>query len=465
MDYQTVLLASPEDVPSPPPADRFAISGISVAFYCVHKVNNSATIIDAIAKGRLREFTDDRSYADKVRPGAGLFYSTLFAESKLPASICRQLQCPHAPSLRQALLWFGDEYLLSVVPIVLSTSSSPDEAVQIPRPLHVDQMLSFLALLADSKEAADLSDMVAHDIIAAGMLPAGSLERTWPVVGTFGIQIWNLDGTDGRQYQDRYKGIRETIEYSWELSALLSSNSDHLIEPGLWQARSPQQVYSHVRSGFAFFDDHMVFVNSDCCLEVAHLPGWLRGRSQYRLENYGYDSSSLFVWSIGVLQLAIISDLGERYRQMVENFIKRTGMSAVEQARFSREKLSHVGLLDRITGFRSFLVEARNRAFDECRAIEQSMDKSITLLNREMDKADTLAGGLLRIHEESAQSRRDAIIATIGVGLAAIQIPGFISQMQSWAKARDWLAFSISLALLFLLILIVPLLWWRRRSN
>lgn len=464
MDFQTILLSSAEEVPAPPSADRLAISGASVVFYCAHRVNATA-IADAIAKGRLHEFTDDRSYADKVRPGAGLFYSTLVGSSQLPASICRQLQCSHAPLLRQSILWFGDEYILSVIPIVLSVSNSPEEAVQTPQPLHIDQMLTFLSLLADSSESSDLSEIAAHDIVTNGIVDAKSIERTWPISGTFGIQIWNLDGTSGRQSPDRYQGITESVRYSWEISALLSSNSDHLIESGVWLQRSPQQVYGQVRSGFAFFDDHMVFVNSDCCLEMAHLPGWLRGRSQYRLANYGYDSSSLFVWSAGVLQSAIVSDLSERYRRMVEDFSERSGMTAVEQSSFSQEKLRQMGLLDRLSAFRSFLVEARNRAFDGSREVEQSLDKSLTLLHREMDKADTLAGGLLRVHEESALVRRDAILATIGVGLAAIQIPSFISQMQSWIKANDWLAFSISLALIVIVISIVPFIWRRRRDR
>jgi hypothetical protein len=413
----------------------------------------------------LRDFTDDRSYVEKVRPGADLFYSTLIESGPLPGALRRQLQCSHAPSLQQSLLWFGDEYVLSALPIILSTHKNEFRSVELSEPLSTDHLINFLVLLSSIDQADFLAKQAADNLVANGILARSDIEATWPLLGNFGIQIWNLDGTAGRDTSELYKGAAESIEYAWEISALLSYNSDHLLERGLWLRRSPQQVYNQVRAGFGFFEDHMVFLNADCCLEMSHLPAWLRSSSEFRLSSYGYDSSSLFIWTVGMLQEAIIEDLSNRYRNLIAQFIDRDGMKAVEHASIAQMQIRHTGLIDRLSSFRGFLVEARNRAFDESRALERSSDRSVILLRREIEKTGTLADGLLRVQEEAAQFRRDSVLATIGVALGASQIPGFVSQTETWIRTSNWLPLIISDSLIIVALSLMPFIWGRRRRS
>jgi hypothetical protein len=236
MEYQTVVLESPDELPPPPSPDRLSISGLSIVFYCAHRIK-SARITEAIEEGTLRSFTDSRSYAGKLRPGESLFYSTLIDSGPFPAAMIRELNCEDTPSLRQSVLWFGDEYIVSAVPIILSAAKGDIHALQLAKPLNVDQVINFLAVLSSTEESAALAEQVARGLTANGILAPGDIIETWPLRGSFGMQIWDLSGTKGRITSDLYKGIAESVSYSWEISALLSFNADHLVESELWLRR------------------------------------------------------------------------------------------------------------------------------------------------------------------------------------------------------------------------------------
>lgn len=463
MDYQTVILTAPQDLPAPPGPDQLSISGLSVISYCAHRVNPVA-VSRAIDEGLLTEFTDDRSYVEKLRPGSGFFYSKPITAGPLPDAVRRQVPCRHAPDMRQSVVWLGDEYVLSAIPIVLSRDAGDDNAVEMTGAISIDQVINLLALLAGPGSARDMAARAARSLTEHGIAASEEIERTWPLPGNFGIQIWNLDGTSGRDTNDLYRGTEESIKYAWEIAAILSYNSEHLLEHGLWLRRSPQQVFSQVRSGFGFFEDHMVFVNADCCLEMSHLPAWLRRNSQFRLSSYGYDSSSIYLWTAGMLQRAIVEDLAGRYRGLVADLGERSGLTATEHSGITQAQLKHLGLVDRITSFRGYLTEARSRSFDESQSLERSLDSAIVLLRREIEKVGRLADGLLRIREEQTQSRRDAALATIGIILGVSQIPSFVAQVQSWIDGSAWTPLVVSGLLILISLMLVPF-FWRRKSN
>jgi hypothetical protein len=275
--------------------------------------------------------------------------------------------------------------------------------------------------------------------------------------------VWNLDGTENRASTSLYAGVDESATYAWEIAALLSYATDHLVEDGLWLRRSPQSVFSHVRTGMAFFDDHMVFVNADCCLEMAHLPAWLRGRSQFRLSQYGYDSSSIFVWTVGILRRIIGDDLSARYRTILADLAIRNEISPAEQSLMTRRRVQHSALLDRSVGFREKLIEGRNRSLDEWTERERPTEQVLATLNRNMEKCETVSLSLLRVREDREKYRRDSLIAVMGVVLAVVQIPPFVDQVAGWLDDRKWELLGVS-ALLIVVPLMV-LLRVRQRRN
>ncbi|MFD4539726.1 hypothetical protein [Streptomyces bauhiniae] len=456
MDHQFAVLTDLSDVPEPPAADRLRISGCSVVVYFAHRFATGLDFTQLFEGGDLREIDDDRSYRTKVRPDSGLLYSELFDAGPLPAALARVVSSSHAAGLRQATVSLGGEYVVTAMPLVLSTPgpmTQEESAIELTQPLTTDTLLRFVSLLGDPGISRSLGEQSAAALAAAaGVEPVG-IERTWAVDGSVAVQVWNLDGTSNRASASLYEGVEESAAYSWEIAALLSYATDHLLEDGLWLRRNPRSVFSHVRTGMAFFDDHMVFVNSDCCLEMAHLPAWLRGRSQFRLSRYGYDSSSIFVWSAAILRRIICDDLAARYRSILADLAVRNEISPSEQSLMTRRRVQHSALLDRCLGFREKLIEGRNRSLDEWAERERPTHQVTEMLNRNMEKCETVSLGLLRVREEKEKNRRDSLIAVMGVVLAVVQIPDFVEQVTSWLGGRRWTLLGVST-----LLIVVPLM-------
>ncbi|KUO10632.1 hypothetical protein [Streptomyces sp. DSM 15324] len=467
MDHQFAVLADVSDVPEPPAPDRFRISGCSVVVYFAHRLTEGVDFSRAFASGGLPEIDDDRSYQTKVRPGSGLMYSALFDCGPLPAALARVVGSSHAAGLRQAAISLGGEYVLTALPLLLSVPGSiTDEttAIELTAPLTTDILLRFVSLLGAPDVSRTLREQSAEALARVASLEPGCIERTWSVEGSAALQVWNLDGTQNRVSTSLYAGVEESAKYAWEIAALLSYATDHLLEDGLWLRRSPQSVFGHVRTGMAFFDDHMVFVNSECCLEMAHLPAWLRGRSQFRLSHYGYDSSSIFVWTVGILRRIVCDDLGSRYRAVLTDLSMRNEISPGEQSLLTRRRVQHAALLDKCTGFREKLLEGRNRSLDEWTVRERPAREVLATLSRDMEKCETVSLSLLRVREEREKGRRDSLIAVMGVVLAAVQIPGFVEQVADWSHGRRWWLMGVS-ALLIVVPLAVLLRVRRRRSR
>ncbi|WNM35526.1 hypothetical protein RKE30_36805 [Streptomyces sp. Li-HN-5-11] len=466
MDHQFAVLTDLSDVPEPPEPDRLRLSGCSVVVYFAHRLTEGLDFAHVFASGDLREIDDDRSYATKVRAGSGLLYSALFDSGPLPAALARVVGSSHAAGLRQAAVSLGGEYVLTALPLLLSVPGPITQeaaAVELTGPLTTDTLLRFISLLGDPDIQRSLADQCAAALARAAGIEPGAIEKSWAVEGSVAMQVWNLDGTENRASTSLYAGVDESATYAWEIAALLSYATDHLVEDGLWLRRSPQSVFSHVRTGMAFFDDHMVFVNADCCLEMAHLPAWLRGRSQFRLSQYGYDSSSIFVWTVGILRRIIGDDLSARYRTILADLAIRNEISPAEQSLMTRRRVQHSALLDRSVGFREKLIEGRNRSLDEWTERERPTEQVLATLNRNMEKCETVSLSLLRVREDREKYRRDSLIAVMGVVLAVVQIPPFVDQVAGWLDDRKWELLGVS-ALLIVVPLMV-LLRVRRRRN
>ncbi|MDX3634383.1 hypothetical protein PV728_29780 [Streptomyces europaeiscabiei] len=466
MDHQFAVLTDLSDVPSPPAPDRLRISGCSAVVYFAHRLAEGTDFSRVFASGDLRDIDDDRAYQTKVRPDSGLVYSALFDCGPLPAALARVVGSNHAAVLRQAAVSLGGEYVLTALPLLLSvpgpiTRETP--AIELTAPLTTDTLLRFVSLLGAPDITRTLGEQSARSLARAASIAPGDIERTWAVEGSVAMQVWNLDGTQDRATSSMYAGVEESAKYSWEIAALLSYATDHLLEDGLWLRRSPQNVFGHVRTGMAFFDDHMVFVNSECCLEMAHLPAWLRGRSQFRLSQYGYDSSSIFVWTVGILRRVVCEDLNSRYRRVLADLSMRTEISPAEQSLMTRRRVRHAALLDKCVAFREKLIEGRNRSLDEWTVQERPSGEVLATLNRDMEKCEDVSLSLLRVREDQEKGRRDSLIAVMGIVLAAVQIPSFVEQVADWLQGRRWILLGVS-ALLIVVPLVVLLRVRRHRS-
>ncbi|MEU3199015.1 MULTISPECIES: hypothetical protein [unclassified Streptomyces] len=455
MHHQFAVLADPADVPAPPASDRLRVSGCSVVVHFAHRLSEGLDFSRLFTAGGLREIDDDRSYASKVRAGSGLVYSALFDCGPLPAALARVVGSSHADGLRQAAVSLGGAYVVTALPIILSVPGPITDAtlaVELATPLTTDTLLRFVSLLGAPDVSGLLAEQSARALAEAVGIERTDIERTWAVEGSVAMQVWNLDGTRGRASTSMYAGVNESAQYAWEISALLSYPTDHLVEDGLWLRRSPQSVYGHVRTGMAFFDDHMVFVNADCCLEMAHLPAWLRGRSQFRLSEYGYDSSSIFVWTAGIVRRIVCDDLSARYRSVLADLAVRHEIPPTEQSLLTRRRVQHAALLDRCVGFREKLTEGRNRSLDEWAERARPSAQVVAILSRDMEKCEAVSLSLLRVREEQEKNRRDHLIAVMGIVLAVVQIPDFVDQVAGWLNEGQWRLLGVSV-----LLIVVPL--------
>lgn len=455
MHHQFAVLADPADVPAPPAPDRLRISGCSVVVHFAHRLSEGLDFAQLSLADGLREIDDDRSYGTKVRAGSGLVYSALFDCGPLPAALARVVGSSHADGLRQAAVSLGGAYVVTALPIILSvpgpiTESTP--AVELTTPLTIDTLLRFVSLLGAPDVSRVLAEQSARALAEAVGIGHDDIDRTWAVEGSVALQVWNLDGTQDRASTSMYEGVDESALYAWEISALLSYPTDHLLEDGLWLRRSPQSVYAHVRTGMAFFDDHMVFVNADCCLEMAHLPAWLRGRSQFRLSEYGYDSSSIFVWTVGIVRRIVCDDLSARYRAILADLAVRHEIPPTEQSLLTRRRVQHAALLDRCVGFREKLTEGRNRSLDEWVEQARPSEQVVAILSRDMEKCEAVSLSLLRVREDQEKNRRDYLIAVMGIVLAVVQIPSFVDQVADWLDKDRWWLLGVSA-----LLIVVPL--------
>lgn len=352
-------------------------------------------------------------------------------------------------------------------PIILSVPGPITDAtpvVELTTPLTVDTLLRFVSLLRTPDVSRLLAEQSADALAQAVGIGREDIDETWAVEGSVALQVWNLDGTQGRASTSMYAGVDESALYAWEISALLSYSTDHLLEDGLWLRRSPQSVYGHVRTGMAFFDDHMVFVNADCCLEMAHLPAWLRGRSQFRLSEYGYDSSSIFVWTVGIVRRVVCDDLSARYRAILADLAVRHEIPPTEQSLLTRRRVQHAALLDRCVGFREKLIEGRNRSLDEWAERARPSEQVVAILSRDMEKCEAVSLSLLRVREDQEKNRRDYLIAVMGIVLAVVQIPSFVEQVADWLAKDRWWLLGVS-ALLIVVPLAVLLQVRRRRTH
>jgi hypothetical protein len=449
----TDVFSTAADVPPVPSSDRLAISGATILLYVAHRVD-AAKLERAVDDGRVAPLVGERSYMDKVRSGSGLIQSRLIAHGRIPTPLDAFLEDPDDGEITSSLLWLGGDYAMSAVPLVLARGGTTvDTAFQLKQPLTVDECLSLIGQLLGDAFIGRLTDQLTATLDELDLRDGGV--QSWPLTDSLGLQIWDLTGTAGRDPSARYEGLLETQAYAWELSALLAYSSDHVLSDGLWRDRTADQVFQELAAGFSFFGDHMVFVNGTCCLEITHLPAWLRDRSEFRLRNHGYDSSSLFVWTVAVLRSAVADDLASRYRDSMAQLVELEGMTYQEQTDYAREQFVHGVLVDRLTRFRDSLKEQRNRAFDEHVSALRGDERTLAVLARDMDKANVLATNLATLRDQALQGRANTLIGMLAAVLAVASLPGLVNQFNEWVRAGEWyLLIGSSVGMLVILALL-----------
>ncbi|GHJ45784.1 hypothetical protein Cs7R123_31260 [Catellatospora sp. TT07R-123] len=444
MSYKIEVVRTLAEVPDKGSAGRLRISGLSLVVYYFHRIETPIRF-DLPAQDKDR---GELSYSSKLLPGSGFSYETV--RSAGPASAALTEILPHASEcdVVHSILTFGGSYLVSAVPYVISVARDQEFGyIRIDEALDVDDCLKIIRAIKSDDEVGARASCLKESLVGDGYAKTTSAVDTQCVDGVMGIQIWDITGTGGREPEGRFRGIDETREYCWELSAILEHSSDHVINDGLWRERSPELVFGAIRHGFSFFDDHMVLVNETCCMEVAHIPAWLRGRSLYRMANFGYDSSSIFVASACILRSAYLRHLSQELRISLDSLLVDTALTMNELHSLTRTEVLHSAVLGRMREFTSSLREPRNRSFSDHMAGLLELGRLDTSVSRDLDRIRAVAGSLAQAREQDERGRTGIILALVAAALAVVGIPGLVDLVSKWVAASDWWSVGISSAL------------------
>lgn len=463
------IFANPEDVAAPPTRGRLFLSGLSVIlYYGLHL--RRGTLEQARSCNSFREIIGDMSYDDKMRVGTGLHYTELLPAGELPSPIA-SASGASTTAIKQSLLWLDPEYALAVVPLVFSVprSNPPWDSVPLIDPIGVDDVLAMLSAANNHDTTEALIDSAVCALQDIGVLDETSILRTVPMTDSIGIQLWDLEGSvlPGRRVKrplTPYVALAESQGYAWEISALMSYPVDHIIQDHLWRKRNPGQVFNDVGSGYTMLGDHMVFVNHCCCLEISHLPIGIKKRSKFRMQNYGYDSSAIFVWTLSNLRSMVIGDLRNMYRNRVWELIEKDSLPSSEIAILAKEQPRHFALADQLMSMSEHLREKRLRELDAEILVQQYSRDPIGPLQRDMEKVREITISLVKARHDSFAQANNTLLAFLAVVLAVVGIPTLVQQIANWFDGSQWLRLVISLAAM-VGILIILFIGWRRRSR
>lgn len=461
LDYHVTVLASPSAVPPPPPFSALRFSGITVLTYVEHHVDRNE-LRDAVARGALRPLTGPDSYAEKVSADAGLVYSAPLPAGRIDDGLPGTVGAIEQIDLQQSVLWLGDDHALSIFPLTLATEDVDiAPGGRLARPVTTQDVLDFINLLKSEAVARSVVDNAEQTLRRIGL----SLDGPSRMLGDrLGLMIWNLDGSSERDRAAPFHGARESANYAWELSALLAHNVDHMREPGLWQRQNPEQVYAAIESGYCFLDDHMVFTNSTCCLEIAHLPGWFRERSRRRLDLYGYDSSSLFVWNIAMLRAASLRGIARSYERQLGQLSRREELTPEEHKAALRACLGDEEYVSRVDRYGDYLREPRNRAYGDLVDRALGTARLAVVAERQIARVTVAMERLARAAGERKFNSRSLGLAGVATVLAAVGIPEMVSSFEGWIAAHAWTPLGTAVALMAAILVGVPT-WLKLRNK
>ncbi|MET8862101.1 hypothetical protein ABZW11_04000 [Nonomuraea sp. NPDC004580] len=456
-----MIFTGPEDIPAAPATAELFVSGLSLVTYTAVRLRREA-LTTALAAGRLNEDTGPNSYLTKLIDQHGLHYSELVPAGRLPNGIAFVAHAQEG-DLQQAIVWLDDEYALLVLPWVFATANRTDAlgSLRLAHPLSLDELLRLVTEITRREVCEKVAGQAVAALVEQGVLAEGDVYDVRPLYALPAIQIWDLGGSDRQEAP--YEGVAESRRFCWEISTLMAHATDHVAFDGLWRRRSPDQVFNDVGTGYTVLGDHMVFLNTSCCLEISHLPVGLRTRSEFRMRYYGYDSSSIFVWTIANLRLAVSDNLERHYRSAMGALVEESSITTKRNIDISKSQLRHSAMLVELQHFRHFMREARNRHFDEELCLLRKSDEAVARTMKEMDRVAQLATELSRARDQLVQSNSNTLLAALAAGLAIGGIPQVVEQVDAWIGERSWWKVGLAFCLAITIIAVILKIWKGRR--
>lgn len=454
--------------------EGFRVSAFTVVVYIAHEVDPGGLDI-ALSSGKLttigadRSADDDLTYRDKLKKDGALRYSTklpIHADDFFASALPQDTGYSGGPvPVSHNLVWVeGSPTAISVVPVKFLVKDLRDadnraftavvkSTCQLDRPITIDQLLRTISAItrSDCLRVLELCSAASVEDVA-GVQARNS--RT--VEGTIGTYIWSIAGSIDRDSTIPYDGVLDSQRYSWPLSALLEYTSDH-IRRGFQSDRSVAQVFSSIGEGYCFMSDHAIFANNACCLEITHFGTWSGERSWVRLDQYGYDSSSLYLWAVALARNSSYRAIAADYGHLIgilTSPLTAESFFGDDYFEMSARTLRHIDALD---GLHFSLQEARSQEID---AVFSALLGDAPLRAAARSRVDTVRLLLDQKRELVEDHRRQTVVVVVTLAaaiLALAAIPSAVEQFAEWMNEGLWLRVGVTCVVIALAALAVIL--------
>lgn len=456
----TVFSSAGEALPYRDFRSDFRVSGISVVRYVVHEVDPDE-VAASVSNGAIRPVSGPTTYESKTRRGSPISYfrSLDLASNCADGILSHRLR--RARTVGQNIVWVnGSPAVLCAVPMKFQVvnlrtvterkiESTPQFIMQ--EPLGITELVDLLTDVSSEAFSQNLVDASVESLGEVAIVPHSSES----VETAIGMDIWSLSGSRGRLDSQEFDGATESARYSWAIAALLNYSSDHMVNH-FFDSLSHEEVFSRVRQGFGFMQDHAIFLVPSCSLEITHFGDWVPQRSWDRLRDYGFDSSTLFLLGIALARNYSYRVVREEAALRLAGLVGESD-SSTEQTAYV-EALDRANLLDTLRSLHQELRETRSQVIDtEYRSLfgddvfEDGARQGVSgVRDLALDK---------RRRREDARDHQAVTRLTLAATLLAVAaIPGAVDTLWVWSISnRGRLAVGVLAMVLAALVVALAL--------
>lgn len=415
----------------------FRASGLAIVLYIMHEVDPEQ-MTEALVSGRIRTVRGATSYESKVRASSPLRYSQPrdLGDDCFSGIVNHRLRLKR--SVRQNAIWIQDSpVVVCAIPLKLQVSNlqththhdlefTPNFTMQ--NPWGVEDIVDFVAQSNSPAFLESLAVASAEQLSQDGVVPI----RSTAFDSVIGLDIWSLSGSTGRKIESPFDGAREAALYAWPLATLLNYTSDHVINH-FFDEISHEEVFSRVKEGFCFMQDHAIFLTAACALEITHFDDWVPQRSWDRLRDYGFDSSTLYILGVSLARNAsyrvVAQTSGDSMLRLTRNDIHLAEES--EDAEHD-SALGLLRVLDSLSALhldyreeRSQIVDLEfQRLFGDANFEHASRQRLDEVRRLALDRRDK--------REQGANQRGVTRLTLAAAVLAVASVPPAVEQLWSW---------------------------------
>ena len=276
-----------------------------------------------------------------------------------------------------------------------------------------------------------------------------------------GVQIWDIDdGFAGSPESVTGKSLSDYYEYS--LAAIRYHDLEHTNHDGLWKSFSDDQVKNAFEHHEDIHESHQVMFSEAVCIEISqiNIPKTTE-ISIKRLYNYGYDSTSIWLWGY----ITVLDVLYRSYYDEANNLASKAFESEISEdviISIEKEKARIKGKMNQTEYLMGICDQDRHKRFINSASSKACGKKSLT-----EDMLDGITDSMSRVlsalsaKTQKRNARTSIYLSILGLILGltfVIQITRFVVDLNpSWNNAQATLVVCISA--MVLLAIVFCLIW------